>query len=118
MADRPICGFVAVCGRNPGHPGQHGGFRSNVRGVVRDPYPHVADVRLGSALRPVELRTLVEYIAHGSAGAAARCLGRTEQTVKNNLALVRQRTGARTTLEALIALGWLEVPDSVGAIHG
>lgn len=51
-----------------------------------------------------EIRTLRAYLQYGGVRPAAMALGLAESTVKNTLANVRSRIGARTTAEAVYLL--------------
>lgn len=66
--------------------------------------------RPGMAVTPAQLRTLAETALHGKMPAAARCMGVSEQTAKNQLYGIRHRLEVSTTIQALAALGWLQIP--------
>lgn len=53
---------------------------------------------------PGELRALRAYLKAGSAKDAAHQLGCAESTVKNHLAHVRSKLGAKTTAEVVFRL--------------
>lgn len=58
----------------------------------------------GSSPTPAELAALQAYLDAGGVKAAAHRLGVAPSTVKNHLANVRSRVGARTTAEAVLML--------------
>lgn len=57
-----------------------------------------------------ERQILEAYVEAESARKAAILLGISEQTVKNHLHAIRNKTGTATTLGALKALGWIVIP--------
>lgn len=66
-------------------------------------------------LSPSELRALQAYVATGSVKEAARLLGRSHDTIRNELRSARLRTGLTTErliYEGTLA-GWLRVRERV-----
>jgi DNA-binding CsgD family transcriptional regulator len=57
------------------------------------------------------LLRFVGYLRCASMKEAARVAGVSEQTVKNTLSDLYADLGVHNRIEALIALGWLKVPD-------
>lgn len=63
-------------------------------------------------LSPAELRTLAEYVEHGSMKEAATCAGVSYYTIHRQLADAYDRTGSRGVIDLLKHLGWLAIPDN------
>lgn len=59
---------------------------------------------------PRQLDVIGAYVRTGSEKAAAAALGISIQTVKNDLSSLYRRLGVTKAMEALTALGWVEVP--------
>lgn len=62
-------------------------------------------------LTAAELRVLRAYLANGTVKGAAHELGRSEQTVKNRLSEMHNRTGLTTAQLCYLGAreGWLQV---------
>jgi DNA-binding NarL/FixJ family response regulator len=62
-------------------------------------------------LSPGELR-LLRHVAEGlTVSAAAYEVNITPATAKHVMHMVRQRLGVHSTIEALLVMGWLKVPE-------
>ncbi len=106
------CGFVGTCGRNLGHHGHHGGFRTPVADA---PVVRLEETRqLGDSISPREQQILAEYAMHGSYKDAAACLGIHEQTAKNHGHGILVKTGAVSMTHALWVMGWTTFPPGLG----
>lgn len=67
----------------------------------------------GTSPRPRELEVLAEVCQHGGVQQAATCMGISYSTAKNTLSSLYQRIGAFSVPNALVLLGWVDVPDRV-----
>lgn len=59
---------------------------------------------------PRMLEVAAAIVQHGSRRAAGLALGITEHTIANHVTDLLHRTNSATFIEALVALGWLDVP--------
>ena len=61
-----------------------------------------------------QVEVLAVFVRTASTRTAARELGISRQTIKNDLSAIYRKLDARTTVGACLALGWLTIPEEFG----
>jgi len=113
----PNCGFQAFCGRPAHHRGHHGGWRTRVAAVAKQPVVYRDDdgVKLGTELGPQELRVVAELVIHGGQKQVAECLGLSYHSVRSHVSKIISKTGADSSYQLPYILGWINLPQ--GTYH-
>ena len=71
----------------------------------------------GTPPRRRELEVLAEVCQHGGVQQAASCLNIAYSTAKNHLSSLYQRIGAYSVPNALLILGWVDIPSRARRFH-
>ena len=95
------------------------------RKLAAVPFPWITDCHGGYGrrsefrTRPTarELVVLAEACQHGDVQEAASCLRISYSTARNHLSSLYQRLGAVSLPQALLLLGWVDVPSRVRRPH-